>query len=80
MAHLTAVYGQLDQNDVPGYPQKRSGLSEQEQCDLSTLLMQALWTLPQRDAATASREVGGVAAESPRLVSAGALIFGPATN
>ena len=55
VAHLTAVSGQLDQNDVLGDPQKRSGLSEQEQCDLYTLLMQAPWTLPPRDAATAIR-------------------------
>lgn len=55
VARLTAVYKQVDPNDVLDDEKKRAGLSEQEQCDLYTRLMQTLWTLPPRDAATAIR-------------------------
>lgn len=55
VARLTAVYKQVDPNDVLDDEKKRAALTEQEQCDLYTRLMQTLWTLPPRDAATAIR-------------------------
>jgi len=53
LARLTDVYRQVDPSDVLDDPQRRAGLSEQQQCDLYMQLMQTLWTLPPRDAATA---------------------------
>jgi hypothetical protein len=55
VARLTVVYKQVDPNDVLDDEKKRASLSEQEQCDLYTRLMQTLWTLPPQDAATAIR-------------------------
>jgi hypothetical protein len=54
-SRLAAVYKQVDPVGVLDDERKRSELTQQEQCDLYTRLMQTLWTLPTRDAATAIR-------------------------
>jgi hypothetical protein len=55
LARLTVVYKQVDPDGVLDDDRKRAALSEQDQCALYTRLMQTLWTLPPRDAATAIR-------------------------
>lgn len=56
---LTTVYKKVDPDDVLDDEAKRNALSEQEQCNLYTRMMDTLATLPPEDAATVLRVVMG---------------------